>query len=202
MDTNQPEKYRRYHRYFVDVGQLYQKKKARVYTSIVLSIFTSAFFLFFAIRPTLTTIASLIKEIKDKRVIAAKLQDKITALNSAQIEYQKIEKDFYLIDESLPQHPNISLLVLQLETLARKSSVSVEAIQFEKTILKGKEEKKSVNFSLAVAGDYKNLKSFLGSLIRLRRLVLIDTFAFKTSPTEENLILSLNAQAHYLKHEQ
>lgn len=217
MDPNQPEKYHRYRRYFVDISRFYQKKKARVYTGIVLSILAVAFFLFFAIRPTLVTITSLLKEIKDKREIAEQLEDKINALNSAQIEYQRIEKDLYLIDESLPVNADVSLLLRQLEALARKNNVALGPIQFEETILKGEEvtpanktKKKtevgeaaqSVNFSLAVAGNYNQLKSFLGALTRLRRLVLVDAFAFQTGKKEEGLVLSLNAKAYYLIKEQ
>lgn len=219
MAVETSEEYRRYRRYFVDIRHLYQKKKVRIYTGVVLSILTTTFFLFFAIRPTVTTIASLIKEIKDKKEIAAKLQDKINALNSAQTEYQQVEKDLFLIDEALPQNANLSLFIRQLEALASKNNVAIQSIQFEETILKGKEaptkptkakekvEKREVlpgmNFSLAVAGDYYNLKLLLGSLSNLRRLVLIDGFSFQpVSKEEKNLILTLNARAYYLTSEQ
>lgn len=219
MVVEATEEYHRYRRYFVDIRRLYQKKKVRVYTGIVLSILTTAFFLFFAIRPTVTTIASLIKEIKEKKEIAAKLQNKINALNSAQSEYQQVEKDLFLVDEALPKNANLSLFIRQLEALTSKNNVAVQSIHFEETILKGKEalpeamktkekvEKKEIfpgmNFSLAVAGDYRHLKSFLGFLSSSRRLVLIENFSFQTLAKEEkNLILSLGAKAYYLTPEQ
>jgi Tfp pilus assembly protein PilO len=205
MQTSPQERYQRYRRYFVNLGQLYQKKKVRVYTGIVLSLLVTAFFLFFAIRPTLTTIAGLTKEIKDKREITEKLEDKVKALNSAQIEYQKAEKDLSLIDEGLPRNPNISLLVRQLEALAREAGLSLKTIQFSETVLRGQEETKKnadtgegVTFSLAVAGDYQNLKSFLDLLTNLRRSISIEAFAFGTGKTEARLTLNLNVNAHYL----
>lgn len=216
METNQPEAYRRYRRYFVDLSHFYQKRQARVYTGIVLSILTVAFFLVFAIRPTLVTIAGLLKEIKDKKVIAEKLEDKINALNSAQIEYQRIEDDLYLVDEALPTKANVSFLLRQLETLAKKNNISFDSLQFGATTLKGKErtaktdiketEKRETNpkadFSLAGVGDYHQLKAFLDTLIRLRRLVLVDTFAFQTGKEGERLILNIDAGAYYLTKEQ
>lgn len=202
MGVESPERYPRYRRYVVNLGRFYQKKKARIYTGIVFSILTVAFFLFFAIRPTLVTIASLLKEIEDKRVIAEKLEDKINALNSAQIEYRRVEKDLYLVDEALPVAPNVSLFVRQLEALARKHNVVIDSLQFEAITLKSEvqtgETGQETSFSLAVTGNYSQLKSFLETLTRLRRMVLVDDFTFESGEEGEELVLSLNAKAHCL----
>lgn len=207
------EDYRHYQRYFVNIRRFYQRKQVRVYTGIVLSILTVAFFSFFAIRPTLVTIAALLKEIKDKEAIASQLENKVNALNSAQIAYQQVEKDLYLIDEALPLDPNLSLFVRQLEALARRENVTIGSLQFRATTLKGEkaaaradetktespQTAREMNFSLAVAGEYNQLKSFLNVLTRLRRLVIIDAFTFQTGKEEgEGLVLNLNAKAYFL----
>lgn len=206
MAIEPPADYRRYRRYFVELKDLYQKKKVRVYTGIVLSLFVVAFFLFFAIRPTLKTIAALTKEIKDKKVVAQKLQDKINALNSAQIEYQRIEDELYLIDQALPENANLSLLIQQLEALARQHGVTIASIQFNQTTLKGIDEAKekasktgeqSAGFSLAIAGNYQNLKSLVDSLAKLRRSISIEALVFQTGD-EQVLLLNLGGEAHYL----
>ncbi len=211
MENSRTERYQRYRRYFVNLGQLYQKKKVRVYTGIVLSLLTTAFFLFFAIRPTLTTIASLVKEIKDKKSITEQLDDKIKSLNAAQVEYQKIEQELFLVDSALPTHAHVSLLVPQLEALARENNVTLQAIQINATMLRGQEEKEEtktkdsdskvqeerVGFNLTVMGDYKNLRAFISSLIDLRRTTSIKAFAFSLDQ-EDGLSLTLNARAHYL----
>lgn len=210
MAIESPERYRRYRRYFADIGRLYQRKKVRAYTGIVLSILTVSFFLFFAIRPTVVTIASLLKEIKDRRVIAKQLEDKISALNSAQIEYQQVEKNLYLLDEALPVNTNLSDFIRQLEALARRHNLNISSLQFEAAILKGQETTaqttktkgeetaRGVNFSLTIAGDYQQLKSFLNALARLRRFVLVDAFTFQTGKEGGGLVLSLDAKAHFL----
>jgi len=203
MEVSQAEKYRRYRRYFVDLSRFYRKKKVRVYTGIVLSLLTTTFFLFFALRPTFVTIASLIKEIKDKRVIAQKLQDKIEALNSAQIEYQRIQKDLPLINEALPTNPNLSLFVRQLETLAGKNQVAIKTFQLKETTLKSDQPptNQSTGFVLVAFGSYQNLKSFLGSLTNFRRLISIQAFGFQTNQEGENLTLNLDGQIYYLTEE-
>lgn len=193
----------RYRRYVTGVGVLYKKKKARVYTGIILSIFTIAFFGFFAIKPTLVTIGGLLKEIKDKREVVAQMDQKINNLNKAQTNYTRIEKDLDLVNESLPLDPDLPILIKQLESLARLSSVAIESVRFEKTNLQGEietEKGQASGFSVTLVGDYKNLKDFLSSLDTLRRIISVKSFGF-TSKTEEEiqlLILSISAEAHYL----
>lgn len=193
----------RYRRYVAGIGHLYQKKQARVYTGIILSIFAIAFFGFFAIRPTLVTISGLIKEINDKKELVAQMDQKINALAKAQTNYAQIEDDLFLIDESLPHDPQLSVLIKQLESLARLSSVTLESVRFEKTNLQGeseKEEVQEIKFNFALSGDYPNLKQFLNSLDTLRRVVQVESFGFSSKTKEEALLLSLtvSAKAHYL----
>lgn len=202
-DPGSPDRYHRYRRYVSGVGVLYKKKKARVYTGIILSIFTIAFFGFFAIKPTLVTIGGLLKEIKDKREVVVQMDQKINNLNRAQTNYARIEKDLDLVNESLPLDPDLPILIKQLESLARLSSVAIESVRFEKTNLQGEietEESQASGFSVTLVGDYKNLKDFLSSLDTLRRIISVKSFGF-TSKTEEEiqlLILSISAEAHYL----
>lgn len=203
MPVYQPEPYHRYRRYLGNIRFLYQKKQARVYTGIVLSILTVAFFGFFAIRPTLVTISGLLKEIKDKREVVAQMDQKINNLAKAQANYNQISNRLYLINQSLPQDPDLSLLIKQVEALARISSVNLDSVRFDKTNLQGEVEKKEeqkVGFSLALSGSYQNLKQFLNSLDTLRRVILIESFAFKSKAEGETqfLTLTINAKAHYL----
>jgi type IV pilus assembly protein PilO len=200
VETN---RYYRYRRYFVGLGALYKKKQARVYTGIVLSIFTVSFFGFFAIRPTLVTISGLLKEIKDKKEVVKQMDDKITALSNAQINYNQIEDELFLVDQSLPLDPDLASLMKQLEVLARDNSITLESIQYNKTNLLGeteKEEGQKASFTISLSGNYDNLKQFLHSLDNLRRIILVNSFSFTTKTEEESQILMLNvtAKAYYL----
>jgi len=204
MAFNWQTEFHRYRRYFVDIGQFYRQKKVRVYTEIVLSILTTAFFLFFAIKPTLVTITGLIREIKDKKLVSQKLEEKINNLNAAQQEYSNVQNDLYLVDQTLPKDSQIFLLMKQLEVLAFKTGVSLETLQYSPVNLKGETEEKkpsTVDFKIVLGGSYENLKRFLGSLIKLRRVILLDGFAFKTRGTTGGLILSISAKAYFLKEE-
>lgn len=203
MALNWRTEYHRYQKYFVKFGGLYQRKKPRTYTGIVLSILTVVFFLFFAIKPTLVTITGLVKEIKDQKEVTEKLQDKINSLNQAQMEYNLIEANLYLVDQALPKDPRVSVLIKEIEALARQSSVTLDSFRVDKAQLKGEAPSGTsapVGFYLSVSGEYQNLKNFLNSLSSLRRVALVKSFTFKSTKTESQLLgLTLNAEAYYLQ---
>jgi len=202
-DFNWQTEYHRYRRYFTDLTKFYQHKKARTYTAIILSLLTVTFFIFFAIRPTLKTIAQLIRETKDQKTVATELEKKINNLSEAQKNYLVVEPELNLVEETLPQKAEVTLLTKQIETLARQSGVAIVNLRFSEVNLTekqtGKQEKQEVKFSFNVLGDYLNLKNFLKSLMSLRRLVLVESFSFQTGKGEGNILsLNLNGQAWFL----
>src|SRR3990167_7353762 len=93
---------KRYNRYYTWIGPLLKKPQTRAYTFLILSIFTVAFFVFFAIRPTINTIIGLRKQIEDDQIVDTKLQDKINALSQIQAELDVLQPDLPLIDTALP----------------------------------------------------------------------------------------------------
>lgn len=201
MDLKPDFNSRRYQRYFVNLGVYYQRKDVKVYTSLTLSLLAIAFFGVFAIKPTLTTIAGLWKELQDKRMVNQKLQEKINNLNQAQTNFAQISDQVYLLDQALPQNPSVSQLIWQLEILAQKSNVTIKSLGVEPLELQGKNKnsKNEVLFNLNLSGDYENLKTFLGSLENLRRVITINSFAFSQSKKEEvqTLTLNLTGKAYY-----
>jgi len=203
MAFNWQTEFNRYRRYFTDVRRFYRQKKVRVYTEIVFSILTIAFFLFFAIKPTVVTITGLIKEINDKKMVTQKLEEKISNLNLAQQEYLSVENDLYLINQALPEDPQVSVLVRQIEGLCLKTGVSLEGIQYSSLDIRNKIVKnnkpQSIEIKLVVSGGYQNLKNFLYSLNNFRRIFQIDSFGFKTSKEEGKLILSISGRTFYLE---
>ena len=89
------------------LNKFYENPVARVSIELFLSIFTVIFFAVFAIRPTLLTIADLIKEIEDKEDLIVQLDRKIASLSSAETEYRKFYYQLGLLDEAIPKHSGI-----------------------------------------------------------------------------------------------
>jgi Tfp pilus assembly protein PilO len=189
----------RYQRYFQNLGQLYQQKKVRSYTEIVATLGAIIFFLIFAIKPTLTTITRLLKEIDDKRSVEVKLDQKIKALMEAQKIYVNLESSLPLMAEALPNQPQLSLYLKQLEALAQKDNVELLTLQTAQLVLKDTPPPDQNHFAptFTLNGTYGNLQNFLNDLHRLRRLTELTSFAFKTDPqTPDSLNLTLTAKVY------
>lgn len=194
------ESLRRFHhryRQFSLLKGLKTKKTVQAYTILILSLLTTSFFIVTAIRPTLKTIASLMAELRDKREIDEKLQEKINALSLAKANYQLIKKDLPLIEQALPSEAEFTLLMIQIENLAIQTNVSLDKENFEDISLIFSDELK-IQFNLLVSGDYEDLKRFLAGLENLRRITVLQNFDVskqRISEETEKAILELTLEA-------
>lgn len=199
----------RYRRYTNRLAQSYEKPDIKAYTGLTLSFFAVAFFGIFAVRPALTTILELVKEIEAKEAVAQRFQEKINHLSLAQENYVAAQEAFPLIDEALPQEPVFADFIRQVEALATRNSLSLSLLQVGEVIIVGgaEEPKKagtgatleeqeegltSIEFGVTVAGDYENLRAFLNSLENWRRLALPATVTFNVRRQLEEEVLALN----------
>src|SRR3972149_7490430 len=75
-------------------------KNAKVasYFTITLSLFSMSFFGLFAIRPTLITAISLIKEVNDLKSLSLDYENKISNIILAQSEYERIRESLLNIE--------------------------------------------------------------------------------------------------------
>lgn len=203
MISGQKIDYRRYRRYFIDLGSRYAKKKeAKIYTGITLSLLTVAFFGIFALRPTFITIASLIREQKDKEIISEQLEQKINNLRQAQTSYSLVVNSINFVNQALPQDSSLAVFAYQIEALAQGESLTIKSLTFDSTpLLENKQDSqlKEVVFSLSLSGDFGKMKNFLSSLTNLRRIVTIESVDFSQSTKEEESTLTLNisGKTHY-----
>lgn len=193
--------YHRYRRYFINLSSLYQKKEVIVYTGLTLSVFTVAFFVLFALKPTFNTILSLVSEINTKKELDQKLQTKINNITQAQNNFNANSQTIVLVDEALPADPSMEGFVWYLETLFQQEGLTVKNINYDPVDFINKPPAKisptdtgliEAIFSFKVTGGYESLKDTLNKLENLRRLVIIDTFSLVQAGTEDLQTLNLN----------
>src|SRR3989344_5651953 len=73
--------------------------KSASYFTITLSLFSLSFFGMFAIRPTLITAVSLVRELKDLNNLSLDYENQISSIITAQSEYEKIRNSITLLDK-------------------------------------------------------------------------------------------------------
>lgn len=180
----------------------FQDEKTQRFTTLALTLIALSVFGIFAIGPTLSTIASLQKQLTDSQFVDQKLQEKITNLSSLQQQYQNLTNDLPIIFNAVPQTPTVTLLLAQLQSLASRNTVSLTRIQVSQVALSETEtpaapDQPSFTFSLEAEGEKAALLEFLVSLTNFERIITIDTYSFSSESQTGNERLSLNGKAYF-----
>ncbi len=179
--------------YLKDVQRFYEREPViQVSVQLILSVFTVAFFMFFAVRPTLGTISTLLKKIDDQETASAKLDAKISQLIQAQEVLATNGPQFEALSKkAVPVTPEIERLAKQIEAVANESNVYITSMEFQTIPLIGDQtvgdsnqtksktaERKFVVFGFTVGGTQEEIISFLGQLDRMERAVQLTKVEF------------------------
>ncbi|MDO8460813.1 MAG: type 4a pilus biogenesis protein PilO [bacterium] len=177
----------------------FQEEKTRSITTLVLTLVALSAFGLFAISPTLSTIAQLQKQLDDNRLVYEKLEQKIANLELLQRQYNLIEKDVPLVLAAVPQTPNTSRLVGQLQAISLSSAVKITKIQvFQVELSQSKApDNPSFIFSIGVDGPSENVSKFLLSLSDFDRIVAIDILSINKQGEKGITQLQLRGKAYY-----
>ena len=210
------KEYLRYREFFLNIVALYKRNQdLRMFLEVLLSLGTVSFFTFFALKPTLVTVAGLYKEIKSKQETVAKMDTKIKNIATAQNTFNVESTRILITQNSVPDLASPETFVRQIEGLAAGSSLNLLGISIGQLTLAGEAKKvptsegdiaplpegaPALTFSISVNGAYAGLSSFLSELENLRRPVKIDNVGFTASQTEagKKLVLLISGRVPYL----
>lgn len=203
-NTDYAQNLHRWQRYYTALEPWLQKPKVKAYSFLVLSIFTSAFFLFFAVRPTINTIINLRKQIADSSTVNSKLTEKINTLSQIQAQYEMIKSDLSLLTQALPVRADIAGLVRSIENISKDNQTALSAMQFGEANLVGEGSDKDsknvvpITFQISAGGDYSHLLTLLQSINKLPRLVSVDSVNINAGTASPAAIIRLKAY-YYIK---
>lgn len=212
MEGGWRQNYQRYKSYFLNVVSQYQKRAdVRVYLEILLSLITISAFAIFAIKPTFTTIAELIKEIEGKENTLATMETKVENLEKAQALYDQEAQRIELLKIAVPDSPSPDVFARQIEGLSGSHQVTLTTEEVEEVVLSGATENKSsednplpekaggLSFSFNIEAEYQPLFNFLSDFELLRRPSFLNLVQIRTSETEEGrqIVLTIQGSAPY-----
>lgn len=173
--------------------QFYQKPVARVSLELILSIGAIIFFAIFAIRPTLLTMADLVKEIEDKTELDQQLGQKIAALSTVQNEYFAVEDQLGVLDEAIPSQPEIEQALKIVEKIASDNQLVISSIQLQELpedappeVSFDQKERISLPMNVNLTGDYQSIRQFIEDLRANRRALIVDSIVFSVSEQRQN----------------
>lgn len=170
--------------------ELRNRKQATAYLFMFLTFFTVAFFGFFVLRPALSTISKLQKQLKDNTLVFEKLQKKLATIQNLDRQYQTIQTDIPLVNAAIPNTPQIPLFTRQVETIAQNNRVILQNFIVAPIEIYPLENG-NFSFTLAAVGTQQNIGSFVEELSIFSRVITIDKISTgKTKPEEAELLMS------------
>jgi len=166
-----------------------------------------AIFLFFAIMPTITTISSLIGDIKSKETFIKKVDLKLTSVIKAQESYAEIQEKYSLVEDSFPSMAHYFNGASNIGTIFRDSALDINQLSLS---LSNDEEKNkqflnSYQISVNGEGKYSSILEMIKKTLNNRRLV--DTTNIQLSQvnsgnnnysTSENIKVTLSSKLYFL----
>ncbi|MEK7559268.1 MAG: type 4a pilus biogenesis protein PilO [Patescibacteria group bacterium] len=179
----------------------FKKEKAQKISSIVFSLVALSFFGFFAIEPTLSTIAKLKKELSDSMYVNEKLLEKISNLSSLQRDYNLLENDIPIVLSAVPLDPQLPSLMGQVQSLARQNNIAISNLQsYEVEAANSKNTEKefySFSFVTTGSGSYTDIINFLSALTSMQRVITIDEILISKGGLSDSLQFNMKGTAYF-----
>lgn len=187
----------------------YQKPVARVSIELILSVIVVIVFALFAIRPTLLTMADLVKEIADKKELSQQMNLKLASLASAQEQYELNQSQFYLLDEAISRQMDLIKSLKIIEKLAGESQLVIEQMSISEIPEKvdqalltynfGNYQREFLEINISVIGSYFQIREFVEKIMNLRQLILVDQVVVEKMTESSNLSAQIKISLpHYL----
>ncbi len=185
-------------RFTIEKSSKYQNDmEFRRSINFVLTFLSVIIFGVFAIRPSITTITGLIKDLDEYRKINGILIEKIAILNDVSASPERLEKEGELISRALPESPDEGSYIRNVNFIASKNKVQILSMVFTVTEEEGLG---SLGFNLSIQGPYQQIIEFIADFNKLLRVTNIETVDI--SPEGENLVsikASIIGKAYFLE---
>lgn len=156
---------------------LLQDKKMQHYGFLIVFFIIFSFFVIFAIRPNLLTAFNLQKELQDLKLQNREFESKIQKIVSYQTFLETYREDLPLLDEAVPQSPEIAKVMEDVRQSATDSSVLIRTLKVESVDYKAKSkgpELQTFSINADAEATSENLRAFFDRLLAQRRLKSLD----------------------------
>jgi hypothetical protein len=216
MNSDWRKEYARYQSLFSNLISNYKSRAdLKVYLEVMLSLVTVSIFTVFALKPTIITIAQLLKDIDAKKAVLVQINTKIENLARAQSVYEQERAHIALLDTAIPKVSKEDIFARQIEGLIGTHQVDLISFNQTKGVILGTsvpnslttipipEEASSSNFSFSVSTNVDNYSALSGLLTDLEKLRMPQIFeevriSKGKEKQEQKVILFVQGELPYL----
>lgn len=203
-------------KYSQDLRRYYQLPAVQVSLTLVLSLFISAMFIVFALRPTVLSILTLQKTIVESEKTLTQLESKVKNLQAAAIQLESIKPFLTILNTTIPNTGAMySPLSSAVESLVSQTGTTLEGTSLGSTLLFSRvltpfapNKNQSVvllPFSVRVTGTFPAVSAFLTQLLSMERIIMIDSATVTKDAGSKSVIpsvsLNMSGNAYYLADE-
>ena len=132
-------------------------------------------------------------------------QSGINNLSTLQQQYANVQNDLPVVTDAIPTSAQITLLVAQIQTVAKDASLKLDEFQtFEVNLSKITVPNKnysSFDFGLSAEGSYQQITDFLDNLTNFQRIITINNISVSklnnTNSIDNTLQLNIQGTAFF-----
>ncbi len=154
-----------------------KEPKRKDYTFATLFFIVFSFFIFFAIKPSLSTALSLNSKELELKSVDAQYEELIGQIVQIQSALEQVRDRLHLVDEALPPQPLITLLMQDIQEAADRNEVTISKIHVNKINLvePAKNSFRSMAVSMELNSTFDNYIAFQREITEQRRLKFMRT---------------------------
>jgi Tfp pilus assembly protein PilO len=215
MAATWKKNYSKYRSFVVsNLSHYRQRNDLKAYLELFLSLATIAIFSIFALRPTLLTIAKLVKEIEVNKSTIETMSTKISNLRKVQNLYNQEKDNIDILNSALPDNPKPDTFIRHVEGVSEKASVTTSSMSLGETTLLSLADKEvaipnqdffpvgvnSFNYSISSSSSYTQLFDFLTLLENIRRPIYIASIVMHPASKESpgSIVININGAVPFV----
>ena len=188
--------------YLVSLLPRLKEERTQSFATLAFTLIAIAIFGFFAINPTLATIADLQKQLDDSKFVDSQLSKKISALTSLQGKYNQMQSDVPVVLNAIPTSAYITNFVAQVQTIGDNNNMQIINIQTYpvdiSSLIAPITTYSSFAFTLDALGNPTDISHFLTGMSSFNRLVTLDNISLnQTLQGSTSLRLNLKGKVYF-----
>ncbi len=188
-----------------EIKKQFTSKNVTDYTYSIIFFITFSFFAFVVIKPNITMIFSLQRELQELKLIDDSYNNVIDKILTIQTSLETTRDTIGVLDEALPIRPNVNKLVDDIKKVSSNSGVTIDELTVSEINLKNKvnlEGYKKISINFSASAGFEETYKFIRELVNQRRLKGISNISFtkdnKEGSASGTINVKLSVEGFYL----
>ncbi|QQG44726.1 MAG: type 4a pilus biogenesis protein PilO [Candidatus Roizmanbacteria bacterium] len=180
-------------------------KKTKDYSFTIVFFIIFSFFTFFVIKPNLTIVFSLQKDLGELKKVDSEYERAIIGILSVQSALEKNRESFPLLNFALPATPLVNQVIDDVKKAASDSGLILGKADINQVSLKESKpnsKNKFYSINISTTSDFKSVEKFINTVIQQRRLKAVKNLSItkdeKESTNSSSLQIKLEIEGSYL----